>query len=219
MFVPGSEGPPAPESPRVRLLHQVLCLLTRADESSRDAVDLIGECERLLLEPGAIASFRRDAARLGGRLGLAHRSTVPLPYRRLQRGFDGRYSRSSAASWKPAGRARPRSRPSTSARRPTRASPRRADSHSQPRARRGPAARRRACRRSARSARRSRGASRSRRSRGRCYRRAGPSRGRTPLEAYPAGRARRSRQDQRQRLGGSAFPLTACTGRPAASHA
>src|SRR5581483_3411824 len=41
---------PRAERARVRLLHQVLCLLARADEPAGDAIDLIAELERFLFE-------------------------------------------------------------------------------------------------------------------------------------------------------------------------
>ena len=82
MFVPGVKRPPAPERPRVRLLHQFLGLLSRADESARHAVDLVCELERLLLEVDAITSLACDApAGLAfgiGCLGLAHRATLAI---------------------------------------------------------------------------------------------------------------------------------------------
>ena len=99
---PGREGLPAPKCPRVRLLHQVFCLLAGSDKPSCDPVDLVGELQSLLLETDAIARLARDPPGLGGRLGLAHRATVPVLYRSLQRALRRRYSRSERASRKPA---------------------------------------------------------------------------------------------------------------------
>src|SRR5207249_1678976 len=87
-----TEGAPAPKRPRIRHLHQIFCLLTGPDQPSRNSVDLVGEPECLLLEPDAIACFGGDASRFGGRLGVAHRATVPTRYRRLQRAPFRRYS-------------------------------------------------------------------------------------------------------------------------------
>src|SRR5262249_46363141 len=40
---------PTPKRPRIGLLHEILCLLTRADESPRNPVDLVCERKRLVL--------------------------------------------------------------------------------------------------------------------------------------------------------------------------
>ena len=65
---------PAPERPRVGVLHQILGFLSGRDEASCDPVDLVGEREGLLLEANPIARLRRDPARLLrlGRVRLAH---------------------------------------------------------------------------------------------------------------------------------------------------
>src|SRR4249920_892240 len=75
---PRCERPPTPKCPCVRLLHQILCLLTRADESSRNPVHLVGEGERLLLEACAVAGLRGDPPCFGLGARLTHRRTVPL---------------------------------------------------------------------------------------------------------------------------------------------
>src|SRR5262249_21478205 len=62
----GRERAPTPERPCVRLLHEILGLLARRDEPARDAVDLVGELERLLLEVHAVASHLGEPPRFGG---------------------------------------------------------------------------------------------------------------------------------------------------------
>ena len=81
MFVPGREGAPAAKCSRVRVLHQLFGLLPRADETARDAVDLVCETERFLLEADALTRLVRDAAPfafVGGCLGFGHRATLTL---------------------------------------------------------------------------------------------------------------------------------------------
>ena len=66
---------PAPERPRVGLLHQILGLLTRPDQPPGDVVDLVGELERFLLEAHPPARIVRELPRLlRGHLG--HRSNL-----------------------------------------------------------------------------------------------------------------------------------------------
>ena len=67
-FVPGRVRAPAAERARVRLLHEILGLLPRAGEVPRDAVHLVGERERLLLEAHAVARLGRDPGRVRRRL-------------------------------------------------------------------------------------------------------------------------------------------------------
>ena len=64
---PGRVRVPAAERPRVRLLHQVFRLLATADEPSGDAVDLISELKRFLLESHAVACLGGQLAGLGRR--------------------------------------------------------------------------------------------------------------------------------------------------------
>ena len=75
---PGSEvrarrvRAPAPEGPRVRLLDEVLGLLARGHETTRYAVNLVGQLENLLFETSAIAGLLGDPT--GVCLGLGHRA-------------------------------------------------------------------------------------------------------------------------------------------------
>ena len=69
-FVPGLVRAPASERARVRLLDEIVGVLARAGEMARDAVHLVGERERLLLEAHAVASARSDT-RSVRRLGHA----------------------------------------------------------------------------------------------------------------------------------------------------
>ena len=81
-FVPGVKERRL-RNARVGLLHEVLGLLARRDEPPRDAVDLVRELERLLLEAHAIARVLREPARVC--LGFAHGSTLHGERRRPRR--------------------------------------------------------------------------------------------------------------------------------------
>ena len=66
---------PAAERARVGVLHEILGLLARAGEMPGDAVHLVGESERVLLEPDPVARLGRKPLRVL-RLGHAlHRTS------------------------------------------------------------------------------------------------------------------------------------------------
>src|ERR671923_235115 len=68
----GLERSPAPEGPRVCLLHQVLSFLASRDHPPRDAVDLVGKVESFLLEPDAVPCVLGESPRLRLRCRLTH---------------------------------------------------------------------------------------------------------------------------------------------------
>ncbi len=71
---------PAAERPRVRLLDEVVRLLARAREMPRDAVDLVGEAERLLLEADAVARLDGEALASGPSAPrMRHRQLAIVP--------------------------------------------------------------------------------------------------------------------------------------------
>src|SRR5207237_7905071 len=72
----GREGTPAAKGTGIGLLDEIFGLLFGPDEMPGDAIDLVGKCERFLLEPHAVACLLRQAS---GSLGasLAHRFTLP----------------------------------------------------------------------------------------------------------------------------------------------
>ena len=65
---------PAAKRTGVRLLHEILGLLTRADESPGHPVHLIGELQGLLLETHAVTGLCRDPASIALGLKVAHLS-------------------------------------------------------------------------------------------------------------------------------------------------
>src|SRR5215210_5325964 len=69
---PRLERTPAAERPRIRLLHQVLGLVARADEMAGDSIDLIRQCKRVLLETHAVARFSCELPSVGLPSGFAH---------------------------------------------------------------------------------------------------------------------------------------------------
>ena len=73
-FVPGVKERRLRRRARTSPGRGVLGLLARRDEPPRDAVDLVGELERLLLEAHAISRVLREPARVC--LGFAHGSTL-----------------------------------------------------------------------------------------------------------------------------------------------
>src|SRR5439155_26950411 len=74
----GCERAPAPEGPRVGLLHQILGFFTGTDEVPRDPENLVGQLQCFFLETNAVTRLLGDAP--GFRLGrLAH---VAPPYQR-----------------------------------------------------------------------------------------------------------------------------------------
>ena len=75
----GRVGAPAPERPRIRLLHQLFRLLSRPDQASRHAIDLVSELERLLLEAHPIARLARDPAGICFGFGSASASLTGPP--------------------------------------------------------------------------------------------------------------------------------------------
>src|SRR5919108_271547 len=79
----GLERSPAPEGPRVCLLHQVLSFLASRDHPPRDAVDLVGKVESFLLEPDAVPCVLGESPRLrlrcraaAARAGLDARTAI-----------------------------------------------------------------------------------------------------------------------------------------------
>ena len=66
-------GTPRAESPRVRLLHQVLRFLPRGHEPPCDTVHLVGQVERFLLEANAVARLLGELPRIGFGRHVAHR--------------------------------------------------------------------------------------------------------------------------------------------------
>ena len=65
-------GAPAAEGPRVGLLDEVLGLLARRDEPSRDPIDLIRQLQHLLLEANTLARLFCDATSIGLGRALTH---------------------------------------------------------------------------------------------------------------------------------------------------
>src|SRR5439155_15626956 len=64
---------PGAERAGISLLHQVLGLLARADQPSRDAIDLVAELEGLFFEPDTVAcDLRQSTGFSGRRCALAH---------------------------------------------------------------------------------------------------------------------------------------------------
>ena len=66
-------GAPGTKCARIGLLHQVFRLFPGGHESPGDPIDLVGECERLLLEADAVAGLLGQLPGLRFGCGLAHR--------------------------------------------------------------------------------------------------------------------------------------------------
>ena len=100
-----SERAPAAKGPRVGLLDEVLGLLARRHEPPGDAVDLVRELERLLLEANAAPRLRCRPPGCRFFFGTAHggATLAACPSRRLKRPGAAGYSAGDAAgsSWKP----------------------------------------------------------------------------------------------------------------------
>ena len=67
------EGLPGAKGACVRLLHQILSFLSTGHEPPCDAIDLVGQVERLFLETNAVAGLFGQLPRLRLGSGLAHR--------------------------------------------------------------------------------------------------------------------------------------------------
>ena len=71
---------PAAEGAGIRLLDEILGLLARGDEATRDAVDLICKLERLLLEADAVTGICRQLAWFGFALLCHPGHPIPAAY-------------------------------------------------------------------------------------------------------------------------------------------
>ena len=77
-FVPGRVLAPRAKRALVRLLHEILGLLARADQPAGHAVDLVAQLERLLFEANAVARLLGEPAGIR-RLSVRCRSSGGHP--------------------------------------------------------------------------------------------------------------------------------------------